>query len=162
MNDSKIQFQGETEEGNPVNISIAIQRDRGTFNEVTVPWALSPETDVDLQPSSGVIVFPAGQNYFTLVLQTVDDDVRFETDVGRFCVCVVCVCVCACACVCVCVCVHVCVCACLCVCVCVCVCVTACESVCVHAHACTPAHACLCVCVCMFVCGMCVCVSMCV
>ncbi|XP_076465121.1 adhesion G-protein coupled receptor V1-like [Babylonia areolata] len=63
----------ETAEGNPVNVSLEIERDRGTFFEVSVPWKLSPETG-DLRPSSGTIMFARGQNSYTLVLQTVDDD----------------------------------------------------------------------------------------
>ena len=77
-----------------------IQRDHGTFTEVTVPWKLSPATDEDLRPSSGTMVFVPGQGSYVLTLQTVDDNVSLDVfvlwvllasfSVYRF----VCVCVC--------------------------------------------------------------------
>lgn len=78
---------GETVEGNTVNVSLIIQRDHGTFKEVTVPWKLSPATDEDLRPSSGTMVFPPGQDSYTLTLQTVDDDVSVEDDTKFMFVC---------------------------------------------------------------------------
>ncbi|KAK7486800.1 hypothetical protein BaRGS_00021947, partial [Batillaria attramentaria] len=78
--DPAIIFTSETVDGNPVNVSLGIERDMGTFGTVTVPWTLSPATDTDLQPSSGVIVFQPGQTAYTLVLQVVNDDVTEQAE----------------------------------------------------------------------------------
>ncbi|KAL8615956.1 hypothetical protein ACOMHN_034632 [Nucella lapillus] len=73
--DSTIIRTSETVEGKAVNVTLQVRRDRGTFSQVTVPWKLSPETDLDLRPSSGTILFLPGQSSYTLVLYTVNDNI---------------------------------------------------------------------------------------
>ena len=56
-------------------MSMAVHRSRGTFGTVQVTWAVTPEGQTDLTPTSGVLVFEEGVDSQNITLEVINEQV---------------------------------------------------------------------------------------
>ncbi|KAI8777860.1 G-protein coupled receptor 98, partial [Biomphalaria glabrata] len=73
--DPTIIYTDEGQPGEQLNVTIPVQRDYGTFSRVSVAWRITPSPQFDLTPSSGTLVFEAGQSQQYIILNVVNDDI---------------------------------------------------------------------------------------
>ena len=63
-------------EGASSTATLTIQRDRGTFTEVTVSWEVTTSSATgDISPTSGTVTFSMGETTGTFTISALEDEV---------------------------------------------------------------------------------------